>query len=110
MDLLKELKPYLNSESQITSWPSKPKKQLQVLLYLSDKFEWNKNYTEKEVNEQLDKNHTFKDSALLRRELYEKRFLNRETNGSNYWKEGNQISRSWESEHLLVRDAVEEDI
>jgi diamine N-acetyltransferase len=110
MDLLKELKPYLNSKSQITSWPSKPKKQLQVLLYLSDKFEWNKNYAEKEVNELLDKNHTFKDSALLRRELYENRFLNRETNGSSYWKEGNQIPLSWESENLLVRDTKKEEL
>ncbi|MBI4158335.1 MAG: GNAT family N-acetyltransferase [Candidatus Yanofskybacteria bacterium] len=110
MDLNKELKSYLNSKSQITAWPSKIKNQLQVLLYLSNKFDWAKNYTEKEVNELLEKYHTFKDPALLRRELYEKGFLDREANGNNYWKKGNQIPTSWESERLFVKDAKKEEI
>ena len=50
------------------------------------KFETGKFYTEKEVNEVLNNSHTFGDAALLRRELFEKKFLDRELDGRKYWK------------------------
>ena len=43
-------------------------------------------YTEKEVNAILNRCHTFEDWALLRRELFERGYLNRERDGSTYWR------------------------
>ncbi|MBI2049255.1 MAG: DUF2087 domain-containing protein [Parcubacteria group bacterium] len=52
-------------------------------------YEQGKIYTEKEVNELLERFHTFEDPALLRRELYEKGLLGRKHDGSEYWKADN---------------------
>lgn len=110
MSLKEELKNYLNSDGQLTSWPSKHKIQILVLLYLSENFEWGKHYSEKEVNNILNDLHTFGDPALLRRELYENKFLGREATGSEYWKTGNQISNSWHTDRLIVEDTMETEI
>ena len=81
-----ELKNYFNHQRQMTSWPSKPKTQMLALEFFAEKFAWEKKYTEKEVNDLLTAFHTFKDPALLRRELYMKRFLDRKLDGSEYWR------------------------
>ena len=39
-----------------------------------------------EVNQIIDKNHSFNDIALLRRELVSKSYLQRENDGSVYWR------------------------
>ena len=57
-----------------------------VLQYLIGKFEWETQYTEQEVNNLLNNFHTFEDPALLRRELFMKRFINRHIDGSAYWR------------------------
>ncbi|NOS67350.1 MAG: DUF2087 domain-containing protein [Candidatus Peribacteraceae bacterium] len=83
-----DLTHFFNEAGQITAWPSKAKKQLSVLRFLAGKFEAAKDYDEPQVNELLNRWHTFEDPALLRRELYMKHFLNRVPDGSRYWKEG----------------------
>jgi hypothetical protein len=83
---MEEIKTFLNSDAQITAWPAKHAKKAIVIEYLAGKLEEGKEYTEGEINEILNKFHTFGDPALLRRELYERRFLDRDTNGSKYWK------------------------
>lgn len=83
---MEELKTILNSENQITIWPAKGSRKIAVINYLANKFKEGRTYTESEVNEILNNLHTFNDPALLRRELYEKGFLDRDTNGSKYWK------------------------
>ena len=45
-----------------------------------------KKYSENEVNEILDRHHSFNDIALLRRELISRKFLSRKDDGSEYWK------------------------
>jgi hypothetical protein len=57
-----------------------------VLEWLADAFECDVQYTEREVNERLDRRHTFQDRALLRRELFENGFLDRTRDGSAYWR------------------------
>jgi hypothetical protein len=84
--LMEELKTFLNSDLQVTAWPAKHAKKQAVIEYMAGKFEEDKTYTEFEVNEILNKFHTFNDPALLRRELYEKKFFDRDLNGSKYWK------------------------
>lgn len=89
MNIAKNMDNYMNDERQLIVWPSKHKNQMDALLYLADQFEQGKIYTEKEVNELLERFHTFEDPALLRRELYEKGLLGRKHDGSEYWKADN---------------------
>ena len=46
---MKEIQSFLDGEGRLTAFPSKRKKKLYVLIYLSQKFEQGKVYTEKEV-------------------------------------------------------------
>lgn len=78
------LKNFLDSDGRLIIYPAKRKMKLYALVYLSEKFEKNKIYTEKEVNSLLNKWHTFSDPATLRRELYNHRFLNRNQSGEKY--------------------------
>lgn len=81
------LKGFLGKDSKLKSWPSRKhrEKQLLALEFLAAKFEMGREYSEKEVNEILNQNHTFGDPALLRRELYMKKLLDRTPDGSRYW-------------------------
>ncbi|MFN8529516.1 MAG: coenzyme F420-0:L-glutamate ligase [Anaerolineae bacterium] len=83
---IEELRPMLNEQGQVTRWPSKPRQQKLVIAYLAETFEFGRDYTEREVNTALNAHHLFGDPALLRRELYEQGYLNREPNGSRYWR------------------------
>lgn len=79
---------YLDDEGRVTRWPTRRNKaagQTLILEYLATKFEAGRTYTEKEVNAILNQFHTFEDWALLRRELFENGYLNREKDGSTYW-------------------------
>ena len=58
-----------------------------ALEFLAAKFEVGREYSEKEVNEILNQNHTFGDPAMLRRELYIARLLDRTPDGSRYWRQ-----------------------
>ena len=86
MDVSVSLKGFLDDSTRVIAWPAKSKKQKLVLEYMAEKFEWGKKYSEKQVNELLNKFHTFEDPAILRRELYMKKFLDRKIDGSEYWR------------------------
>ena len=76
----------INEFDAIVRWPKKPSDKEMVIKHLSTKFEYDKKYTEKEVNTIIDKFHLFEDIPLLRRELVSKRMLSRKDDGSEYWK------------------------
>jgi hypothetical protein len=84
-----ELKNHLDNEGCLIRWPSKRELQLFALDYLATKLESGRVYSEKEINTLLNSWHTFGDSALLRRELYERGLLNRQHNGSEDWRTPN---------------------
>ena len=86
---LNELRNFLDGEGRLKSYPAKYKLKIISLFYLASKFEPGKNYTEKEVNQILKGWHTFEDWAMLRRDLFDKRFLGRKADGSSYWLEDN---------------------
>jgi len=86
-EVVNELKNFLDGEDRLISYPSKLKLKIMSLFYLASKFDGDKEYAEKEVNELLGQWHCFDDWAMLRRELYNKRFLGREKSGSKYWLE-----------------------
>ncbi|GAB6109743.1 DUF2087 domain-containing protein [Fusibacter bizertensis] len=80
------LKRFLDNEDRIKLWPSKKIKQQLVLEFLIEKFEFEVNYTETEVNLIISNAHTFGDLFLLRRALINTQLLSRENDGSRYWR------------------------
>lgn len=78
------LQNFLDAEGKLTAWPSKRSKRLLVMEYLVQKFESDKTFTEKEVNDILNSWHTFGDWAVLRRALVDYGFLTRDRAGLAY--------------------------
>ena len=77
---------FINESGEIIKWPKKPSEKEVVVIYLATKFDYDKKYTEKEINSIIDKYHLFNDVPLLRRELVSRRFLSRKDDGSEYLK------------------------
>ena len=84
---LSELSPFLDRDGRLTALPAKHKKKLLALWYLAGRVEAGRQYTEPEINDLLDVWTLFHDPATLRRELYNKRLINRTADCSRYWKE-----------------------
>ena len=76
----------INEFDEIIRWSKKPSVKKIVINWLSNKFNGEIKYSEKEINEIIDRYHTFNDIALLRRELVSRKFLSRKDDGSEYWK------------------------
>ena len=80
----KVLKTYLNADGTIKQFPQEGKKMLIILNFVLDAFSFDTNYTEKEVNTILRRFHV--DTATLRRNLVDYGFLDRESDGTRYWR------------------------
>ncbi len=78
----KVLRDYTKNE-RLTQFPTKDKKLLVILRWLSTKFEPGMRYNEKEINTILTQFH--EDYAVLRRSLIDFGFMRRERGGGNYW-------------------------
>lgn len=76
-DALSALPPFFDPDGRLLSLPAKHKKKLLALWYLAGKLEAGRQYAEAELNALLDAWTCFHDPATLRRELYNKRLLNR---------------------------------
>lgn len=83
---LSGLNPFLDDRGRLISLPAKHKKKLAALWYLAGKIEAGRQYTEPKINDLLDEWTLFHDLATLRRELYNKRLLNRTADCRQYWK------------------------
>ena len=81
-----KLSHYLDAEGRLKGWPSKRSDQRQALDYLAARLPAGVEWSERELNELLKSLHTFGDWALLRRDLYEVRLLDRSLDGRRYWK------------------------
>ena len=81
------LKGYLDENGKFERLPGKrQKKRLdEMLRILSLKFHKGKKYSESEVNEILNQQHSFNDPATLRRLLYGINILDRTIDGRWYW-------------------------
>jgi hypothetical protein len=75
---------FLDIDNRVTVWPKKQKDKEVVIAYLAGKFDFGQSYHETTVNEMLKQWHTFSDWALLRRELFERGYLNRNRSGTEY--------------------------
>ena len=86
---LADLAPFLDREGRLISFPAKHKKKLIALWYLAGKIKADRQYTESEINTVLDEWTLFHDPATLRRELYNKRLLDRTADCRGYRKADN---------------------
>jgi chloramphenicol O-acetyltransferase len=94
MEQKRNVKGFLDNSGKIVQLPQKQKTRYSVLEYLAEKFEYDCNYTEQEVNDICNKWHTFGDYFVLRRELIDNSLLCRARDGSKYWKsQSNQNSK-----------------
>lgn len=75
---------FLDKEGKVKSWPAKRAMQKLIIEYVSDKFEYDRVYSEKEVNAILGYWHTFGDYFILRRGLIEEGLMVRTPNGAEY--------------------------
>ncbi len=90
MDDINLIQRFLDDDGKIKIWPSKKDVKIEILKYLSSNFEYDKFYTEKEVNAIIDENHTFNDYFLLRRGMVDYKFLSRTKDGAKYWRNKNE--------------------
>ena len=89
-----KLRHYYNSEGQLTQFPPKRPMRIIALSRIAEQFEPGKQYTEKEVNEVIKAAIAFSDVELIRRELFEYKFLGRQRDGSAYW-----LEESWREKY-----------
>lgn len=82
---MKLVSSYIQFDGSLKMIPSQKKKIKIILNYIIAAFEFDTDYSEVEVNEILAKYNP--DSALLRRYLIDYRYLDRERDGSRYWRQ-----------------------
>ena len=83
-DVRKVLKNFLNPDGSLKQIPLQGNKLLIVLNFIVDAFDYDTNYTEKEVNTILRRFHL--DTAALRRYLVDNGLMARERDGTRYWR------------------------
>ncbi len=82
----RELAPFLDGAGRLTALPAKNLKKLLALHYLAGRIDAGRTYSEYELGVLLDELTDFHDPATLRRELYNKRLLERTDDGARYWR------------------------
>jgi len=83
-DVRKVLKNFLNEDGTLKQIPLQGNKLLIILNFIVDAFAFDANYTEKEVNTILRRFHP--DTATLRRYLVDNGLMDRESDGTRYWR------------------------
>lgn len=63
------------------------------MFYIASSIDEDLKYSEKEINDAVNNICCFNDAALIRREMYNYKFLNRTLDGKTYWKESIQPNR-----------------
>ncbi len=83
----KKLDHYYDSDKRLIQYPSKRPMRIIALIKIAKQIDKDRKYTEKEINQIIKFNIAFDDIELIRRELYQHRFLGRLRDGSEYWAE-----------------------
>ena len=84
----------ISPDGIVLRWPRKKEEKLAVLDYLITKFEAGVEYKEIQVNMILKKWHSFGDHALLRRELYDNYYMDRNPEKGIYWVQKNNSPKN----------------
>lgn len=77
---------YIDQTGRVINMPAKKTLRLRLLEYLSTLFEVGRIYSEKEVNHLLVQHLVSSDYATIRRDLCDFHYLQRERDGSRYWR------------------------
>ena len=91
---------YYDSKNKLKQYPSKRPMRIIALARIAEKFEEEKKYTEKEVNEIIKESISFTDIELIRREMFQYKFIGRLRDGSEYWLESNWREAYGESGYM----------
>ncbi len=75
----------LVEKGKLVKLPSKRRKKIEALVWLSEHIPSGRRYTEAEFGALLNELHSFGDPAALRRELYDHFLIGRSTDGREYW-------------------------
>lgn len=75
---------FLSPEGKVFAWLKKHR--TEILAFIATKFDFQRPYTEKEVNDIILQWITFEDYVLIRRELYDNGYLDRSPDGRMYWR------------------------
>ena len=89
----KKLQKYYNEEGKLIQYPTKRPMREIALTRIAEHFEADRDYTEKEVNEIIRSCIAFTDVELIRREMFQYRFIGRLRDGSKYWLEKDKINQ-----------------
>lgn len=84
-----ELRRYLDRSGRVVIWPAKQAIRRLVYTYLTALFQPGQIYSEKEVNQLLRSYLVANDYVTVRRDLCDLRYLQRERDGSRYWRAEN---------------------
>ena len=84
-----KLNKYYDLQNKLMQYPSKKPMRIMVLAKIAEKFDFEKKYTEKQVNEIIKSSIAFSDVELIRREMFQYKFIGRLRDGSEYWAEEN---------------------
>lgn len=87
----KKLENCYDDAGRLTQYPSKRPMRLEALSRIAVSFEKNRKYTEKEVNAIIMEHIAFSDVELIRREMFQYKFIGRLRDGSQYWLENTEI-------------------
>lgn len=81
-----DMRGYFDEEGILLLWPAKGRSEKRgiALAWIASHFERGRTYRELEVNALLKSLHAFNDHAFLRRELVDRGFLTRNSDGSEY--------------------------
>lgn len=82
-----KLNRYYDSNGKLTQYPSKRPMRIIALARIAEFVHYDRKYSEKEVNEIIKEAIAFSDVELIRRELFQYRFIGRLRDGSVYWGE-----------------------
>lgn len=83
----KKMANYYDSKGLLSQYPIKRPMRVIALTKIAECFEYDRRYTEKEVNEIIKQNISFSDIELVRREMFQLKLIGRLRDGSAYWRE-----------------------
>lgn len=87
----KKMSSYYDAEGKLIQYPGKKPMRVIALTKIADCLEKDRKYTEKEVNEIIRQNISFTDIELIRREMFQYRLIGRLRDGSEYWREKQNV-------------------
>ena len=85
----KKMNGYYDPDGRLIQYPSKKPMRIIALIKIAEQIDADRKYTEKEINGISKSNIAFSDIELVRREMFQYKFLGRLRDGSEYWIENN---------------------